>query len=98
MGYRIKFGARNFIAHAEVGHDVFSFCSTKGGRPSRVDADTSEEHYLRATWQALASGVHESANGSDRLSGFKGPANAAKSASQERSLIFKSADDWLAYN
>ncbi|WP_395371846.1 hypothetical protein [Komagataeibacter diospyri] len=64
----------------------------------RLDADTSEEHYLRATWQALASGVHESANGSDWLSGFKGPANAAKRASQERSLMFRSADDWLAYN
>ncbi|KXV18206.1 hypothetical protein [Gluconobacter oxydans] len=63
-----------------------------------LDEGTSIEAYLRATWQALASGVHESANGTDWLSGFKGPANIAKRVSQNRSLIFKDADGWLRYN
>jgi len=63
-----------------------------------LDEGTSVEGFLRATWQALASGVHESANGSDWLSGFKGPANIAKRASQNRTLIFRDADGWLRYN
>ncbi|MFT8375533.1 MAG: hypothetical protein ABF812_08650 [Gluconobacter cerinus] len=63
-----------------------------------LDEGTSVEAFLRATWQALASGVHESANGSDWLSGFKGPANIAKRASQNRTLIFRDADGWLRYN
>ncbi len=63
-----------------------------------LDPETSIESFMKSTWQALASGVHESANGSDWLTGFKGPANAAKRASQERKLIFRTADDWLTYN
>ncbi|MEI8395365.1 MAG: hypothetical protein WCF85_11560 [Rhodospirillaceae bacterium] len=54
--------------------------------------------FLRATWQALASGVHDTATGAEWLAGFKGPGNLAKKASQERVLHFKSADDWFAYN
>ncbi|MBS1079097.1 hypothetical protein [Gluconobacter kondonii] len=63
-----------------------------------LDEGTSIEEFLRATWQALASGVHESANGADWLSGFKGPSNIAKRASQNRTLIFRDADGWLRYN
>lgn len=63
-----------------------------------IEEGGNPESFLRATWQALASGVHESANGADWLSGFKGPANIAKRASQNRTLIFKDADGWLRYN
>lgn len=58
----------------------------------------SREKYLSDVWNALSSGIHDSANGSDWLSGFKGPANLGRKVSAERSLHFKSADDWLAYN
>lgn len=54
--------------------------------------------FLRATYEGLASGVHLKAETRPKLAGFKGPANLAKRASQERVLHFKSADDWLAYN
>lgn len=63
-----------------------------------VDPGTTIEQYLKRTWQALASGVHESLETADWLTGFKGPANLAKRASQERKLIFKSPDGWLRYN
>lgn len=56
------------------------------------------EPFLKATWHALASGVHEGATGSAWLGGFKGPSNLAKKVSQERKLHFKSADDWFDYN
>lgn len=66
----------------------------------RTFADVDDrEAFMRATWQNLASGDHHKANGaSDWLGGFKGPGNLAKKASQERSLHFKSADDWFEYN
>lgn len=63
-----------------------------------LDEGASPEAFLRATWQALSSGVHESANGADWLSGFRGPANFAKRVSQNRKLIFRDADGWLRYN
>ncbi len=62
------------------------------------DTPAARESFLKATWQALSTGVHESANGADWLSGFRGPANLAKKVSQERVLQFKSADDWFDYN
>lgn len=62
------------------------------------DTPAAREGFLKSVWQALSSGVHESANGADWLSGFKGPANLAKKVSQERLLHFKSADDWFDYN
>lgn len=55
------------------------------------------EKSLRRSWQNLASGVHDSASG-ERLGGFQGMANLGKKVSQDRSIIFKSADDWTAYN
>jgi hypothetical protein len=54
--------------------------------------------FLRKTYDGLASGVHLKAETRPKFAGFKGPANIAKRASQERVLHFKSADDWMAYN
>lgn len=56
------------------------------------------EKFLRSTWNALASGLHDSAAGAEWLGGFKGPGNLAKRLSQERKLHFKDADSWLDYN
>jgi hypothetical protein len=58
----------------------------------------NRDTFLRNVWDALASGVHEKANGADWLGGFVGPGNLAKRVSQERKLHFKSADDWFDYN
>jgi hypothetical protein len=54
--------------------------------------------FLHKTYEGLASGVHLKADTSPSMTGFKGPANLARRASQERVLHFKSADDWFAYN
>jgi hypothetical protein len=60
---------------------------------------TDRDKYLRRVWNGLATGEHYRERGAqDWLTGFKGPGNLAKRASQERSLHFKSADDWYAYN
>lgn len=56
------------------------------------------DDYLKGVYANLVSGDHLKAGGSSWLGGFKGPANVAKKASQERSLHFKSADDWYSYN
>ncbi len=56
------------------------------------------ETFLRSTYNALASGFHDSAAGAEWLGGFKGPANLAKKLSQERKLHFRDADAWLEYN
>jgi hypothetical protein len=57
------------------------------------------EQFLHDVFVNLATGNHLKASGnSDWLGGFKGPGNLAKKASQERSLFFKSADDWFDYN
>lgn len=62
------------------------------------DSPADREAFLKATWSALASGVHDTAAGSNWLGGFKGPANMAKKASQERVLHFRDADAWYDYN
>lgn len=54
--------------------------------------------FLRKVYEGLASGVHLKASTRPKLAGFKGPANLARRASQERVLHFKSPDDWLGYN
>ena len=59
----------------------------------------NREKYLRNVYNALATGEHYKERGADDwLGGFKGPGNLAKRTSQERSLHFKSADDWYSYN
>jgi hypothetical protein len=64
------------------------------GTMGEKDLDT----FLRKTYEGLASGVHLKADTRPSMTGFKGPSNIAKRASQERVLHFKSADDWFDYN
>lgn len=63
-----------------------------------MPARQSREAFLKQTWLSLSTGDHDSANGKEWLSGFKGPGNLAKRTSQNRVLLFKDADSWLAYN
>ena len=63
-----------------------------------ADTPAARTEFLRATWAALADGVHDTATGSEWLTGFKGPANMAKKASQERVLWFRDADAFMDYN
>lgn len=51
---------------------------------------------LRDTWQALATGVHDTST-SEALGGFGG-ANLGTKVSQNRSIIFKDAQSWFDYN
>lgn len=62
-----------------------------------MESAGEREDYLKKVWDALSSGVHDSST-SEALAGFKGPANLAKKASQERKLHFKDADAWFDYN
>jgi len=68
--------------------------------PEKTFGDIDDvDGFLRAAYNGVSSGEHYREQGaSDWLGGFKGPANIAKKASQERVLHFKSADDWMAYN
>lgn len=54
-----------------------------------------QEKFLSGVWEALSSGIHETANGAE---GFLGSANLGKKLSAERKLHFNNADDWIAYN
>lgn len=63
---------------------------TFDGRPDRLK-------FLRDVWQALSSGVHETAN-SETMAGFTGPGSLAKRVSHERLLHFKGPDAWFDYN
>lgn len=61
-------------------------------------AGADPDDFLRAAYDALASGDHLKADGAAPMLGFKGPSNLAKRLSQHRVLHFKSSDDWMAYN
>lgn len=65
-----------------------------------IGSDLKErESYLRATWDALSSGVHVRATEGDWLEGFSGGSqNVAKKVSQERSLHFRDATSFFEYN
>lgn len=61
----------------------------------------SIDDYLRSTYNALASGVHDTTIGRTafgEVGAGTGPANLAKRASQERKLLFRDADGWADYN
>lgn len=64
------------------------------------DGIENVESYLDQVWVNLATGNHLKADavGSIKDMAFRGPGNRAKRLSAERSLFFKSADDWTAYN
>ncbi|EPG6797212.1 hypothetical protein NOX19_000100 [Klebsiella aerogenes] len=62
------------------------------------DGITDREGFLRGVYDGLASGVHLTSENPDWMNGFKGSANAAKRASQERVLHFKDGVNWHEYN
>lgn len=67
--------------------------------PKTFEGVENIDEFLNTVWSGLSTGVHYKERGAgDWLTGFKGPGNLAKRSSQERSLHFKSADDWFAYN
>lgn len=94
---------------ARQSHDMFKlrragFEAWRDTIMPRLDLDRTlgdiddADGFLRAAYNGVSSGEHYREQGaSDWLGGFKGPANLAKRASQERVLHFKSADDWMAY-
>lgn len=67
----------------------------------KLDARTFDDvddigKYLAGVYDGLASGVHLKT--SSAPTGLKGTANVGRKMSHERSLHFKSADDWSDYN
>lgn len=67
--------------------------------PEGVPANLDE--WLHETFLNLTTGVRPkgaSDFGAERMAAFKGPGNLAKKLSQERTLHFKSADNWFDYN
>lgn len=56
-----------------------------------------DDSFLREVYVGLVSGDHLK-SGTAEPTGFQGPRNLARSASAERTLHFKDADSWLAYN
>lgn len=62
------------------------------------DGITDRESFLSDVYDGLASGVHLTSEKPDWMNGFKGSANAAKRASQERVLHFKDGVTWHEYN
>ncbi|MCK7105943.1 MULTISPECIES: hypothetical protein [Enterobacter cloacae complex] len=62
------------------------------------DGITDRESFLSDVYDGLASGVHLTSEKPDWMNGFKGSANAAKRASQERVLHFKDGVAWHEYN
>ncbi len=62
------------------------------------DGVTNANDFLQNVYNGLASGVHLSADKPDWMSGFKGSQNAARRASQERTLHFKDGVSWFEYN
>jgi hypothetical protein len=62
------------------------------------DGVADREQFMRNIYNGLASGVHLTSEKPDWMNGFKGSANAAKRASQERILHFKDGISWHEYN
>jgi len=62
------------------------------------DGVSDRDQFMRSVYNGLASGVHLTSEKPDWMNGFKGSANAAKRASQERVLHFKDGISWHEYN
>ena len=75
--------------------DERTFDSLDELTPAAVD------DFLLRTWNAIASGVHDTARGRvawGDVGAGTGPGNLAKRASAERKLLFRDADAWADYN
>ncbi|WP_313112562.1 hypothetical protein [Pseudescherichia sp.] len=62
------------------------------------DGVNDRDQFMRNVYNGLASGVHLTSEKPDWMNGFKGSANAARRASQERVLHFKDGISWHEYN
>lgn len=62
------------------------------------DGVNDRDQFMRNIYNGLASGVHLTSEKPDWMNGFKGSANTAKRASQERVLHFKDGISWHEYN
>ena len=62
-----------------------------------VERTGLDDAALKEAYIGLVSGDHLK-SGSESPSGFQGPRNLAKKASAARTLHFKDADSWIAYN
>jgi hypothetical protein len=84
---------------AKAGFDVWKAKITPLLDVRTFDDALDVDKFLTAVYANLASGNHMRATGaSDWMGGFKGSGNLAKRISQERVLMFKGPDEWLAYN
>jgi hypothetical protein len=63
-----------------------------------ADPGPAVDKFLRQVYNDLASGLHGTTNGSEWLTGFKGPGNLAKRLSREEVLHFKGPDEFWEYN
>ena len=75
--------------------DERTFDSLDDLTPASVDA------FMMRTWNAIASGVHDTSRGRvawGDVGAGTGPGNLAKRASAERTLLFRDADAWADYN
>jgi hypothetical protein len=56
------------------------------------------DQWLHETFLNIVTGVRDADPTASKMAAFKGPGNLAKKASQERTLIFRNADDAFDYN
>lgn len=69
-----------------------------GTRGATAADEIKIKEFLRMAYVQISEGRFFQADTAGPLLGFKGPANAAKKASQSRSIHFKDAQSWIAYN
>lgn len=87
------------VAIASAGFDRWAQTILPRLDERTFDGVKNREAFLQHAFRAIVTGIHNTQHGADSwLGGFKGYSNKAKKVSAERTLHFKSADDWHAYN
>lgn len=81
-----------------AGHDAWRNAILPRLDERTFDGVADRDQFMRNVYNGLASGVHLTSEKPDWMNGFKGSANAAKRASQERVLHFKDGISWHEYN
>lgn len=93
----------NAIAIHKAGYDQWKRDVLEGLDQEKTFGDLTrgeQETYLRNVYDALSTGVHMIADRGElgaKAGAFPGPANPARRASAERTLHWKDADAWRAY-
>lgn len=62
------------------------------------DVNDPREAFLFDIWWSIVHGKLDQLGGADDLADYRPPASLARSASKSRTLHFKNADAWMAYN